>query len=89
MRSTSNRPGRIFATTTHKYKSLDVITVDNIKLRPIIDQTIGFSQAVAKVVSGYLLPLSTNEYVINNTLLSPEFVKARLSMKTKRMSSTT
>ena len=76
MRPISNQPGRFFATAkTHKFNSFEDITVQNIKLRPIIDQTNTFSHAAAKIVSDYSQPLASNEYVINNTLVFPELVK--------------
>ena len=76
MRPVSNQPGRFLATAkTHKFNSFDDITIPNIKLRPIIDQTNTFSHAAAKIVSNYLQPLASNEYVINNTLIFPELVK--------------
>ena len=38
MRPVSNQPGRFFATAkTHKFTLLNDITVENLKLRPIID----------------------------------------------------
>ena len=40
MRSVSNKPGRFFtAAKTHKFTSLNDITVESLKLRPIIDPT--------------------------------------------------
>ena len=40
MRIVSNQPAQFFATAkTHKFKSLEEINVDQLKLRPIIDQT--------------------------------------------------
>ena len=40
MRPVSNQPGRFFATAkTHKFENYNDITVETLKLRPIIDQT--------------------------------------------------
>ena len=40
MRPVSNQPVRFFAAAmTHKFKSLEEINVDQLKLRSIIDQT--------------------------------------------------
>ena len=40
MRPVSNQPDKFFATTkTHKFTSLNYITVENLKSRPIIDLT--------------------------------------------------
>ena len=39
MRPASHEPGKLYATPeTHKFNSLDDITVDNLKFRPIISQ---------------------------------------------------
>ena len=55
MRPHSNQPGRFFATAkTHKFNSYDEITADNIKIRPIIDQTGTHTHEAAKIVSKYL-----------------------------------
>ena len=40
IRPSSNQPARFFATVkTHKYENLSVINRNNLKIRPIIDQT--------------------------------------------------
>ena len=76
MRPISNQPARFFATAkTHKFKSFDDITLEELKLRPIIDQTGTHTQQAAKIVSKYLKPLAKNKYVINNTLKFPELLK--------------
>ena len=50
MRPKSNQPGRFFATAkTHKFDSISDITLDKLKLCPIIDQT-GISKT-SKVVA--------------------------------------
>ena len=53
MRPGSNQPGRFFVTAkTHKFKSIEDISLESLKLRPIIDQTGTYiynaSKAVAK-----------------------------------------
>ena len=76
MRPVNNQPGRFFATAkTHKFDSLDDVTLENLKLRPIIDQTGTHIYPASKVISKYLEPLTKNQYVINNTLDFPELVK--------------
>ena len=76
MRPNSNQPGRLFATAkTHKFHSYDDITIDNLKLRPIIDQTGTHTHAASKTISQYLQPLAKNDYVINNTLKFPDILK--------------
>ena len=78
MRPASNRPARFFATAkTHKFQSFDEITLDELKLRPIVDQTGTHTQKAAKVVSKYLKPLGHNEYVIKDSLKFPELLKSK------------
>ena len=64
----SNRPARFFATAkTHKFKSLEEINVDQLKLRPIIDQTGTYIYNASKVVAKYLRPLAKNEFTLTGT----------------------
>lgn len=68
MLPSSHQPARFFATAkTHKFENFDDITVDNLKLRPIIDQTGTCYYKTGKVIAKYLRPLAVNEFVINNT----------------------
>ena len=77
MRPVSSQPRRFFATAkTHKFNSMEDITVADLKLRPIIDQTGTHIYNASKVISKYLEPLTKNEYVINNTLIFPEIIKS-------------
>ena len=72
----SNQPGRFFAITkTHKFDSVNDITLDKLKLRPIIDQTGTYIYNASKVVAKYLRPLSKNKYSIDDTLTFPELLK--------------
>ena len=69
MHPVSNQPGRFFATAkTHKFTSLNNITVENLKLRPIIDLTGTYTYNTSKVIANYLRPLSKNQYTISDTL---------------------
>ena len=64
----SNRPVRFFATAKkHKFKSLEEINVDQLKLRPIIDQTGTYIYNASKVVAKYLRPLAKNEFTLTGT----------------------
>ena len=75
MRPRSNQSGRFFATTeTHKFKYISDITLEQLKLHPIIDQT-GTYKA-SKVVAKYLSPLAKNGYEIRDTLSFPELLKS-------------
>ena len=68
MQPDTNQPARLYRTAkTHKFETLEDITVVHLKFRPIIDQTGTFTYNVAKVISDYLRPLCKNEYSINDT----------------------
>ena len=74
MQSDSNRP---YGTAkTHKFGTLEDITVANLKFRPIIDQTGTFTYNAAKVISDYLRPLCKNEYSINDTQKFPNMLSS-------------
>ena len=76
MRPKSNQPGRFFATAkTHKFDSVNDITLDKLKLRPIIDQTGTYISNASKVVAKYLRPLYKNKYTIDDTLTFPDLLK--------------
>ena len=65
MRPVSNQPGRFFATAiTHTFTSLNNITVENLKVRPIIDLTGTYTYNTLKVITNYLRPASKNQYTI-------------------------
>ena len=56
-----NQPAHLYGTAkTHKFKTLEDITVANLKFCPIIDQTGMFTYNVANVISDYLRPLCKN-----------------------------
>ena len=68
MQPDTNQPARLYRTAkTHKFETLEDITVVHLKFRPIIDQTGTFTYNVAKDISDYLRPLCKNEYSINDT----------------------
>ena len=68
MPPSSHQPARFSASAkTHKFDNLGDINVNNLKLRPIIDQTGTRYYKTGKVISKYLKPLTNNESVINNT----------------------
>ena len=77
MRPVSNQPVRFFATAkTHKFTSLNDITVENLKLRPIIDLTGTYTYNTSKVIANYLGPLSKNHYTISDILKFPDLLKS-------------
>ena len=58
----SNQPGRFFSTAKkHKFTSLNDITVENLKLRRIIDLTGTYTYNTLKFVANYLRPRSKNQ----------------------------
>ena len=62
MQPISNQAARLYGTaSTHKFKTLDDITVANTKFRPIIDQTGTFTYNATKFILDYLRPLRKNE----------------------------
>ena len=77
MRPSSNQPARFFATAkTHKFDNFKDITIENLKLRPIIDQTGTATYNASKVVVNYLRPLTNNKFVIKDCLLFPDILKS-------------
>ena len=76
MRPVSNQHGRFFATAkTHKFTSLNDITVENVKLSPIIDLKGTYTYNTSKAIANYLWPLSNNQYTISDTFKFPELLK--------------
>ena len=79
MRPISNQPGKIYATAkTHKFDSLENITIQNLKFRSIISQTETYTSNTAKVLSDYLKPLCQNEYKIKDTQSFASQIKEQL-----------
>ena len=73
----SDQPGRFFATAkTHKFTSFNDITVENLKLRPIIDLTGTYTYNSSNVIADYLRPLAKNQCIISDTLKFPELLKS-------------
>ena len=76
MRPASHKPRKLYATAkTHKFNSLDDITVDNLKFRPITSQIGTYTYNASRVISQYLKPLSENEYKINDTQTFASMIK--------------
>ena len=81
MRPVSNQPGRLYATAkTHKFSSLDGITIEKLKFRPIISQIGTYTYDAAKVITEYLKPLCQNEYKVNDTQSFPSMLKDQTPM---------
>ena len=58
-------------TSLHHYD----ITVENLKLCPVIDLTGTYTYNTSKAVANYLQPLSKNQYIISDTLKFPDLLK--------------
>ena len=70
----SSQPGQLYGTAeTHKFSSIDDITLENLKFRPIIVQSGTYTYNVAQVIADYLeLLCSDNDCIMRNT---QEFLK--------------
>ena len=76
MRPVPHEPGKLYATAkTHKFNSLDDITVDNLKFRRIISQIGTYTYNTSNVISQYLKPLCENEYKISDTQTFASMIK--------------
>ena len=60
----------------HKFTSLNDITAENLKLRPIIYLTGTYTYNTSKVIANYLRSLSKNQYTISDTLKFPDLLKS-------------
>ena len=76
MTSSSNQQARLYGKAkTHKFNFTKDITRDNLKFRPIIDQTGTYTYKTAQIIGEYLRPLSRNEYTINDTQQFADSIK--------------
>ena len=68
MRPTPSQPARLFATAkTHKFTDTTQININNLKLRPIINQTGTHLYNCSNIISQYLQPLAINQYTISDS----------------------
>ena len=75
MRPVSNSAARFFAIAkTNKFDDLSLINLDDLKFRPIIDQSNTYTYNAAKIVSNYLQPLAQDDHVIKDTLTFSEII---------------
>ena len=75
MRPTSSQPARLFATAkTHTFTDTKQININNLKLRPIIDQTGTHLYDCSKIIAQYFQPLAINEYTIFDSLSFPDIL---------------
>ena len=76
MTPVSNQPARFSAIAkSHKFDVHFLINLDDLKFRPIIDQSNTYSYNAANKVSDYLQPLAHNDYVIKDILTFAEIIK--------------
>ena len=73
----SNQPGQLYGTAkTHKFNSIEDITLENLKFRPIIAESGTYTYNAAQVIADYLKPLcSDNNYIIRNTQEFPKLLQ--------------
>ena len=70
MRPTSSQPARLSDTAkTHKFTDTKQISINNLKLCPIIDQTVTHLYDCSKIIAQYLQPLVIKKYMIYDTYL--------------------
>ena len=68
MRPEHNQPARLYGTAkTHKFSDIKDVNLQDLKFRPIIDQTGTYTYHAAKVIAEYLKPLCQSEYRISDT----------------------
>ena len=68
-------------TKTHKFENPDDITLEQLKLLPIIAQNGTYTYNAAQVIGDYLKPLiSHNDYIIKNTQDFPKMLKVQLPL---------
>ena len=60
----------------HIFESISDITLEQLKLRPNIDQTGTYIHKASKFVAKYLGPLAKNDYTIRDTLSFPDSLKS-------------
>ena len=73
IRPVSNQPAQFFVPAkTHKFKSLEEINVDQLKLRSIIDQTGTYIYNASKVMAKYFKSSAKNQFTTSGTLTFPD-----------------
>ena len=71
----SHRPARMYGTAkTHKFKNYEEITVENLKLRPIMDQSGTMVYSASQIIAEYIRPLNNSKYIIKDTLQFPKIL---------------
>ena len=77
VRPSSNQPVKYFAIAKkHNFDNFKDIKIENLKRRPIIDQTGRANYHTSKVVANYFRPLTINKFVIKECFLFPDILKS-------------
>ena len=63
---------------THKFTDIKKININDLKLRPIIDQTRTDLYDCSKIIEQYLKLLTMNEYMISDTLSFLDILRENL-----------
>ena len=73
----SNQPGQLYGTAkTPKFSSIEDITLENLKLRPILAQSGTYTYNGAQLIADYLKSLCRdNDYMIRNTQEFPKLLQ--------------
>ena len=73
----SNQPGQLYSSAkTHKFNSIEDITLENLKFHPIIAQSGTYTYNTVQVIAEYLKPLcSDNDYIIRNIQEFPKLLQ--------------
>ena len=72
----SHRPARMYGSAkTHKFENYEDITVENLKLRPIMDQSGTMVYSASQILADYLNPLNDSKYIIKDTLKFPSILE--------------
>ena len=73
----SNQSGQFYSTAkTHKFSSIEDITLENLKFLLIIAQSGAYTYNTAQIVADCLKPLcSDNDYIIRNTQEFPKLLQ--------------
>ena len=60
---------------THKFDNHEDITVENLKLRPIMDQSGTMVYTTSQIIAEYLNPLNDSKYIIKDSLTFPSILE--------------
>ena len=70
----NNQPAKSYG-TVKMHSNISEVKKEELKFRPIINQTWTYTYNAAQVISKYLKPLSRNEYTIDDTQVFSKHIK--------------